>query len=120
MEDSMHRLLCLGIVAMLTTPVLSGEKDYNGRWAIYGTTERGQCARGFRLNVRVVRGKAHVIGYPFSGRKNAVSSQGNVNIQYVKGADVITINGMLQNRTGAGSWQYPTYRSTGRWRAERR
>lgn len=115
----MRLLVCLAMLALLTaTPALPAQKDFNGRWAIYGTTEQGQCKPGFRLNVRISRGKAYVIGRSLGGRQ-AVSASGQVNIRYVKGIDVITINGMLKHRTGAGRWHYPTYRCTGRWRAKR-
>jgi hypothetical protein len=115
----MRLLLNLTMLGVLTaTPALPAQKDYNGRWAIYGTTEQGQCKRGFRLNIRISRGKAYVVGRSLGGRK-AVSSGGQVNIRYVDGGDVITINGMLKSRTGAGKWHYPTYRCTGQWRAKK-
>lgn len=116
----MRLLLCLAMLGYLTaTPALSAQKDYNGRWAIYGTTEQGQCKPGFRLNVRISRGRAYIVGRPLSDGRTAVSSRGQVNIRYVNGIDVITINGMLQQRSGAGKWHYPTYRCTGRWRAKK-
>jgi hypothetical protein len=116
----MRQLLCLAILAVLTaTPAVPAQKDYNGRWAIFGTTDRGQCLRGFRFKVRVFRGKAYMIGYSLSGAKTAIGSGGQVNIRYANGVDVITVDGMLKQRTGAGRWHYPTYRCVGRWRARK-
>ena len=114
----MRQLLWLAVFGLLwSTPALPAQKDFNGRWAIYGTTERGQCLRGFRIRVRIFRGKAYVIGYSLSGAKMAIDSRGRVNINYVNGVDVILVNGMLKRRSGAGRWHYPTYRCVGSWRA---
>lgn len=117
----MRILLCMAMLGFtMATPATAAQKDYNGRWAIIGTTESGSCVPGFRLNVRVFKGKAYVIGRSLNGKRRAVSSRGKVNIRYVDGADVINISGMLRKRSGAGRWTLPTYRCTGRWRAERR
>jgi len=117
----MRQVLSLAILGLLaTTPALPAQKDYNGRWTIYGVTERGQCVRGFRVKVRVLRGKAYIIGRSLSGARTAIGAAGQVNIKYVKGIDVITANGRLNKRDGGGRWSYPTYQCTGRWRAERR
>jgi hypothetical protein len=120
LEELMRLLLCLSILGLLWAPALAAQQDYNGRWAINLTTERGQCVPDFRLNIRIRRGKAYIVGRSLSGRKAAVSSSGRVNIRYIDGADVITVSGRLNKRTGAGRWQYPTYRCTGYWRAKRR
>jgi hypothetical protein len=111
-------LAMLGLI--LAIPAASAaQKDYNGRWAIYGTTDKGACFKGFRLSVRIAKGKAFLIGRALNGTKTAVSSRGQVNIKYVKGRDVITASGTLKGGYGAGKWAFPTYRCTGRWRAER-
>jgi hypothetical protein len=116
----MRRLLLTAILAVLaTTPASPAQKDYNGRWTIFGTTEKGQCVPGFRIKVRVFRGKAYIIGYSLNGTKTAISSRGQVNIKYVNGVDVIMASGTLKKRTGDGRWHYPTYRCSGRWRAEK-
>jgi len=106
--------------ALLTaTPALPAQKDYNGRWAIVGTTERGKCQLGFRLRVRIFRGKAYLIGRSLNGARTAIGSRGQVNIKYVNGPDVITVTGRLDKRTGTGRWHYPTYRCVGHWRARK-
>jgi len=116
----MRQFLCLVMFVLLTaTPALPARKDFNGRWAIEATTERGQCQHGFRLRVRVFRGKAFLIGRSLSGAKTAIGSRGQVNIKYVNGPDVITVSGRLNKRTGIGRWHYPTYRCVGQWRARK-
>jgi hypothetical protein len=116
----MRQLLCLALFGLLTsTPALPAQKDYNGRWAIFGTTEHGRCSRGFRFKVRVFRGKAYIIGHSLSGARTAIGSRGEVSIRYVNGVDVITVSGLLDKRTGAGRWDYPTYRCVGWWRAKK-
>jgi len=111
-------LAMLGLIFAMPT-ASAGQKDYNGRWAIYGTTDRGACFKGFRLSVRIAQGKAFLVGRALNGTKTAVSSRGQVNIKYVNGRDVITASGTLKGSYGAGKWTFPTYRCTGRWRAER-
>jgi hypothetical protein len=119
--DPMRLVLSLALLGLLTiTPAMAGQKDYNGRWAIFATTERGQCVKGFRLAIRIHQGKAYIVGRSVNGTKAAVNARGHVNIKYVSGDDVITVNGILKGRSGGGKWSYPTYRCTGRWRAERR
>ena len=117
----MRLILCLALFGLLSiNPAYAGQKDYNGRWAIFGTTERGKCVRGFRLAVRISKGKAFVIGRAINGNKVAVNSRGRVKIKYVSGKDVITVNGTLRGRSGGGRWSYHTHSCSGRWRAERR
>lgn len=116
----MRHLLCLVIFGLLVSaPALSAQKDYNGRWQVVGKTESGSCARGFRMNVRIYKGKAYIIGRSLSGAKTAISSRGRVSIRYVNGRDVITASGLLRKRTGSGRWHYRTLRCAGSWWAER-
>jgi len=116
----MRHFLYATIFGFLTmTTALAAQKDFDGRWAIFATTDRGQCVKGFRLSVRISNGKAYVVGRSVNGAKTAVSSRGLVNIRYVDGSDVITANGALKARTGSGKWAYPTFRCTGRWHAKR-
>jgi hypothetical protein len=119
--DSMRLLTGLALIGLLAAPLPAhaAQKDYNGKWRIYATTEKGQCVKGFRLSIRISRGKAYMIGNSLSGTKTAISSRGQVNIKYVNGRDVITATGRLRGEYGAGSWSYPEFRCTGRWRAER-
>jgi len=100
-----------------TMPAMSVQKDFNGRWAIDATTDRGQCWRGFRSTVRAFRGRACLTGLSLNSASTAISSSGQVDVRCGRGADVIAVNGMLQRRTGAGRWYFPTYRRVGRWQA---
>ena len=117
----MRLLTGLALIGLLAAPLpaMAAQKDYNGRWRITATTEKGQCVRGFRLSIRISQGKAFMIGHSLSGTKTAISSRGQVSIRYVNGRDVITATGRLKGEYGAGSWAYPGFRCTGRWRAER-
>ena len=114
----MRQFLCLVMFALLNTmPAMSAQKDFNGRWAIDATADRGQCWRGFRLTVRAFRGRASLIGFSLNSAGTAISSSGQVDVRYGRGADVIAVNGMLQRRTGAGRWHFPTYRRVRRLQA---
>jgi hypothetical protein len=117
----MRFLLCFAFAGLIfaAPPAHAAQKDYNGRWSITGITDRGHCMKGFRLSIRIAKGRAFMIGRSLNGAKSAISSRGQVNIKYVSGHDLITANGTLKGEYGAGSWTYPTYRCTGRWRAER-
>jgi len=116
----MRYFLCATVFGLFTiTSALAAQKDYDGRWAIFATTEKGHCVKGFRLSVRISNGKAYVVGRSISGTKTAVNSRGQINIRFVDGSDVITANGALKKRSGAGKWAYPTFRCTGRWLAKR-
>lgn len=117
----MHLLVGLALIGLVAAPLpaTAAQKDYNGRWRIFATTERGQCVKGFRLSIRISKGKAYMIGHSLSGTQTAVSSRGQVTIKYVNGRDVITATGLLKGEFGSGRWTYPIYRCTGSWRAER-
>ncbi len=117
----MRLLTGLALIGLITAPLpaSAAQKDYNGRWRITATTEKGQCMKGFRLSIRIAQGKAFMIGHSLSGTKTAISSRGQVSIHYVSGKDVITATGKLKGEAGAGSWAYPGFRCTGRWRAQR-
>lgn len=120
MRDLMRQFLYSSVFALLTiTPALSSQSDYDGRWAIVATTDQGQCVKGFELSVRILKGKAYVVGRSVNGAKTAVNSRGLVDIKFVDGSDVITAKGALKKRSGSGHWAYPTFRCTGRWQAKR-
>ena len=116
----MRHFLYAIIFGLLTiTAAPAAQRDYDGRWAIFATTEKGQCVKGFRLSVRISNGKAYVVGRSVNGTETAVNSRGLVDIRFVDGSDVITANGALKRRSGSGKWAYPNFRCTGRWIAKR-
>ena len=102
------------------SPSLAAQKDYNGRWAVFATTDRGQCVKDFKLSVRISKGMAYVVGRSVTGKKTAVNSNGKVDIIYIDGKDIFTANGSLKDRDGSGIWTYPTFRCAGRWHAQRK
>jgi hypothetical protein len=118
---SMRVALCLALCCLIfSAPAApAAEKDFSGRWAIFAVTDSGQCLRGFRLAVRVNKGKAYLVGHSSKGATSSISSRGDVSIRYVKGHDLITVIGRLKGTYGSGAWAFPNYRCVGRWRAER-
>jgi hypothetical protein len=117
----MRHILCGALFGLLAiTPAMAAQKDYNGRWSISATTEQGHCVEDFRLSISISNGMAYVVGHSVNGSKKAISENGQVNIKYVEGNDVITAKGALKGRSGSGKWAFPAFRCIGHWHAERK
>jgi hypothetical protein len=95
---------------------------FDGRWSVSIVTERGDCDRGYRFDVRIENGRLVYDGeggFDFSG---TVAPNGAVTVTVGKGSQSASGSGRLAARSGSGTWlgRSPSGACAGRWDAERR
>jgi hypothetical protein len=98
----------------------SGALD--GMWSVLVITEKGECDRGYRYQVKVANGRVTYAGDAAVNMAGTVSPNGAVKVSIRlgdKGADGV---GRLSGQIGAGTWHGAGGNTTcaGRWEAERR
>lgn len=91
---------------------------YDGTWSVALTTERGACEATYTWRVAVTNGR---IGNddPFVQSAGYINKKGRVVLHVTYGSDVVAAAGALKGATGSGTWESPTSRCSGRWRAVR-
>ena len=118
----MHPLLiAFALIATPAMPALAAS-SFDGRWSVLIVTERGDCDRAYRYEVKVENGNLKYDGEGGFDLSGAVAANGAVNVAIGKGSQSATGRGRLTARGGQGSWQGRSANGAcaGRWEAERR
>jgi hypothetical protein len=94
----------------------------DGTWSVLIITEKGDCDRGYRYEVRVANGHVSYAGDASLDMNGTITPSGLVKVSLrlgSKGADGV---GHLSGQSGAGTWHGASGNSScaGRWEAERR
>jgi hypothetical protein len=94
----------------------------DGIWSVLIITEKGDCDRGYRYQVKVANGHVSYAGDASLDMNGTVTPSGLVKVSLrlgSKGADGV---GHLSGQSGAGTWHGASGNSScaGRWEAERR
>jgi hypothetical protein len=94
----------------------------DGTWSVLIITEKGECDRGYRYEVKVANGHVSYAGDASLDMNGTVTPAGLVKVSIrlgSKGADGV---GHLSGQSGTGTWHGAGGNSTcaGRWEAERR
>jgi hypothetical protein len=122
------RLPAFGLLAFaplrspdLVSPALAAS-PFDGRWSVSIVTEKGDCDRGYRYDIRIEDGRLVYDGeggFSFSG---AVAPSGAVTVTVGRGSQHASGAGRLAARNGSGTWRGRSSAGecAGRWDAERR
>jgi hypothetical protein len=113
--------VCLGALACLTAET-SARMPYDGNWSVSIWTEKGECDRGYRYELKIDNGNVTYRGrerFDISGR---VDGGGFVRVNVARGERSANGTGRLASSTGRGTWKgkAPTGECSGYWEAERR
>jgi hypothetical protein len=103
-------------------PPAAANAALDGNWSVLIITEKGECDRGYRYEVKVANGHVSYAGDASLDMNGTITPAGLVKVSIrlgSKGADGI---GHLSGQSGAGTWHGAGGNSTcaGRWEAERR
>lgn len=116
-------LLALAVMASpaLAFPGLAAT-PFDGRWSVSIVTEKGDCDRGYRYEVRVENGRLSYDGEGDFSISGAVAADGAVRVAVSKGGQSASGVGRLSARSGSGTWRGRSSAGecAGRWDAERR
>lgn len=95
---------------------------FDGNWSVSIWTEKGECDRGYRYEVKIDNGNVSYRGrerFDISGR---VDGGGFVRVNVSRGDRSANGTGRLASASGRGTWKgkAPTGECSGYWEAERR
>ena len=94
---------------------------FDGLWSVSIVTMRGDCDRGYRYPLRIIRG--HVVkadsdpAYQVAG---AVARSGAIGVTVAGGGKSASGYGRLSRNFGRGVWRTASGECSGQWTAERR
>jgi hypothetical protein len=108
--------------AIAATSVTARAAAQDGNWSVLVITEKGECDRGYRYNVKVAGGQLRYQGDASIDLAGTVASNGAVKVSIRMGDKGASGNGRLSGDAGAGTWRGTGSNGTcaGRWEAERR
>lgn len=107
---------------ILSAPESLARMPHDGNWSVSIWTEKGECDRGYRYELRIDNGVVTYRGrerFDISGR---VDRGGFVRVNVSRGDRSASGTGRLAAASGRGTWKgkAPTGECSGYWEAERR
>ena len=91
---------------------------YDGLWSVSIVTEKGECDRGYRYPIRIIRGVLSNAGDTAFTITGNVGPTGVIRVTVSHGGASASGLGRLAGNTGSGSWNGGS--CSGTWTAERR
>jgi hypothetical protein len=103
-------------------PPAAAAATLDGAWSVLIITEKGECDRGYRYEVKVANGHVSYAGDASLDMNGTVTPNGLVKVSIRLGSKGAEGVGHLSGQNGAGTWHGAGGNSTcaGRWEAERR
>jgi hypothetical protein len=98
---------------------LAATKNHDGIYAIYITTQRGDCDKVFYWKISVSGGRVSAAGDTPVEASGQISGLGTVSLAFQSLGQVATATGKLASGSGRGTWSSSTMRCAGSWRALR-
>ncbi len=100
----------------------SARMPFDGNWSVSIWTEKGECDRGYRYELKIDNGNVAYRGrenFDVSGR---VDGSGAVTVRVARGERSAAGSGRLSVNGGRGTWKgrAPSGECSGYWEAERR
>ncbi len=95
---------------------------FDGNWSVSIWTEKGECDRGYRYELKIDNGKVSYRGRERFDVTGQVSGGGAVSVRVARGDRFASGTGRLAANGGRGVWKgkAPTGECSGYWEAERR
>jgi len=108
--------LALVLASAIASPVSAGsDGKYDGTWSVSVVTEKGNCNPQTWTVIVAGNRLQRVQELPVSA-SGSISAQGQARFQV---ASMVSADGMMQEKSGAGRWDAPSQSCSGRWRAAR-
>jgi hypothetical protein len=121
MSSIIFAALLLGLAIAGAPPAaVAGTQD--GNWSVLIVTEKGDCDRGYRYNVKIANGQVSYQGDAAVNLAGTVAHNGAVNVSIKMGDKGANGSGRLTASSGSGTWHGigSSGGCAGRWEAERR
>jgi hypothetical protein len=103
-------------------PPAAAVTTLDGIWSVLIITEKGECDRGYRYEVKVANGHVSYAGDASLDMNGTITPGGLVKVSIRLGSKGAEGIGHLAGQSGVGTWHGAGGNSTcaGRWEAERR
>jgi hypothetical protein len=110
-------LACTALTGSTSTAIAAVQE---GNWSVLIITEKGQCDRGYRYEVKVANGRVTYRGEAAINLAGTVAPDGATKVSIKVGEKGASGTGHLSENTGAGIWRGVGANGTcaGRWEAE--
>ena len=94
----------------------------DGNWSVLIITEKGDCDRGYRYDVKIANGNVSYQGAAPVDLAGTVASNGAISVSIKSGEKGASGTGRLSTSSGTGTWRGvgSSGSCAGRWEAERR
>ncbi len=108
--------------AIIGAPPAAFATGQDGNWSVLIITEKGDCDRGYRYDVKIANGQVSYQGEAPVDMSGTVAPNGAVKVSIRLGNKGADGSGRLSGQTGAGTWHSVGSNAScaGRWEAERR
>ncbi len=108
--------------AIAGAPPAAFAATQDGNWSVLIVTEKGDCDRGYRYDVKIANGHVSYRGDAPVNLAGTVASNGAINVSIKAGENGANGTGRLLASSGSGTWHGIGSSGTcaGRWEAERR
>jgi len=104
-------LACLASTAAFAGP----DNKYDGAWSVSVVTEKGNC-NPQTWTVEVAGNRLQRVRELPVSASGSIDARGQARFQV---ASLVNANGVMQEKSGSGSWDAPSQSCSGRWRAAR-
>ena len=111
-----------GFAGALGAAGLRHAATQDGNWSVLIITEKGDCDRGYRYDVKIANGHVSYRGDAPVNLAGTVASNGAINVSIKAGEKGASGTGRLSASSGAGTWHGvgTSGSCAGHWEAERR
>ena len=108
--------------AIAGAPPAAVAATQDGNWSVLIITEKGDCDRGYRYDVRIANGHVSYQGDAPVNLAGTVASNGAISVSIKAGEKGASGTGRLSASSGTGTWRgvRSSGSCAGRWEAERR
>jgi hypothetical protein len=93
--------------------------SHDGVYAVEIVTQRGSCDRVYRWTISVAGGRISTPADALMQANGQINPRGIVSLSFRRDAQVATVSGRVEGRSGSGTWSPPTLQCAGSWRAAR-
>jgi hypothetical protein len=97
-----------------------GKHHHDGTYAVYITTNRGDCDKHYHWMILVSGGRVSSAGHTPMNASGHINPRGNVHLTFKRFHHAATATGRLTTEAGSGTWHSPTMECAGSWHARRR
>ncbi len=98
---------------------LASAQNPDGIYAVYITTQRGDCDKSYNWKISVSGGRVSSAGDTPMEASGQISQRGIVDLAFQRLGQIATVTGKLVSGHGSGTWSSSTMQCGGSWRALR-